>query len=309
MHPAALSQERILFACLNWGYGHTARSISLLKQLSDQGNELFICCNPAQKAIFSNYGITATYIVTDGFQFRFKGDGNFTSEMWRNAWRFSREIKEEQRRVDKLVDEFQISLVLSDHCYGFRATTIKSIFITHQVFLPPKACWIAQWIHHKWMKRFSEIWIMDEEHKRLAGVLSEAVPKSSYIGFYSRFQNREISLVPGKMVGIVSGPEPYSEQFFHWILEQYGEEHLTLITPRIYSEIPQHVTVITDWTHADAEIASAETLISRNGYSTLMDLQFLKKKAVLIPTPGQLEQEYLAELRMDNVKIEKIGSV
>ena len=102
-------------------------------------------------------------------------------------------------------------------------------------------------------------------------------------------------------MGIVSGPEPYSEQFFHWILEQYGKENLTLITPRIYSEIPRHITAITDWRQADAEIASADTLISRNGYSTLMDLQFLKKKAVLIPTPGQLEQEYLSELKMDNV--------
>lgn len=296
MHPAELSQERILFACLNWGYGHTARSISLLKQLSGQGNELFICCNSAQKAIFSDYGIAATYIVAEGFQFRFKGDGNFTSEMRRNARRFSRAVREEQRQVQKLVDAFQISLVLSDHCYGFRSKTIKSIFITHQVFLPPKAGWIAQWIHRKWMKRFSEIWIMDHPQKRLAGALSKAIPKSIYIGFYSRFQNLDISLVPGKMVGIVSGPEPYSEQFFHWILEQYGAEYLTLITPRIYSEIPQHVTVITDWSQADSEIASAETLISRNGYSTLMDLQFLKKKSVLIPTPGQLEQEYLDSL-------------
>ncbi len=298
MHPAALSQERILFACLNWGHGHTARSISLLKQLSGQENELFICCNSAQRTIFSDYGIAAKYIVTEGFQFRFKGDGNFTSEMRRNAWRFSLAIREERRQVEKLVSEFQISLVLSDHCYGFRSDKIKSVFITHQVFLPPKAGWIAQRFHRKWMKRFSEIWIMDEEHKRLAGVLSKAVPRSTYIGFYSRFQNREISLVPGKTVGIVSGPEPYSEQFFHWILERYGKEKLTLITPRIYSEIPQQVTVITDWRQADAEIASAETIISRNGYSTLMDLQFLKKKAVLIPTPGQLEQEYLDSLSL-----------
>lgn len=299
MHPAELSQERILFACLNWGHGHTARSISLLKQLSGQGNELFICCNPVQKTIFSDYGITAKYIVTEGFQFRFKGDGNFTSEMRRNAWRFSRAIKEEQRQVEKFVSEFQISLVLSDHCYGFRSKTVKSVFITHQTFLPPKAGRLAQRIHCKWMKRFSEIWIMDDPQKRLAGILSMAVPKSTYIGFYSRFQDQQISTVPGKIVGVVSGPEPYSEQFFHWILERYGEEDLTLITPGIYSEIPQHVTAITDWTQADAEIASAETLISRNGYSTLMDLQFLKKKAVLIPTPGQLEQEYLAELKMD----------
>lgn len=297
MIPAKLSQERILFACLNWGSGHAARSISLLKQLSDQGNELFICCNAAQKAIFSAYEITAVYIMEEGFQFRFKGDGNFTFEMRRNAWRFSRWIKEEHKQTEKLVGEYRISLVLSDHCYGFRSNTVKSVFITHQVSLPPKAGWIAQCIHRKWMNRFSEIWIMDDEQKRLAGVLSTSVPKSTYIGFYSRFQGQELSLIPHKIVGIVSGPEPYSMQFFYWILSQYGSQDLTLVSPKLYADVPDNVTVvINDWRNADAAIASAETIISRNGYSTLMDLQFLKKKSVLVPTPGQLEQEYLDSL-------------
>ena len=137
---------------------------------------------------------------------------------------------------------------------------------------------------------------MDDEQKRLAGVLSNPVPKSIYIGFYSRFQNLELSVIPNKIVGVVSGPEPYSEQFFHWIIENYGTENLILISPKVYSEVPDNVLVICEWRLADAEIASAETLISRNGYSTLMDLQFLNKKAILIPTPGQLEQEYLNSL-------------
>lgn len=297
MIPDELSQERILFGCLDWGSGHVARSISLLRQLSEQGNELFICCTEKQRSVFESYEISGTYLPVTGFRFRFKGDGNFTSEMRRNALRFSRWIRQEQTQTEKFVNEYQISLVLSDHCYGFRSKKAKSVFITHQVSLPPKAGWFAQWVHRKWMNRFSEIWIMDEENLRLAGKLSEATSKSSYIGFYSRFQGRKISVVPNKMVGIVSGPEPYSEQFFHWIIEKYGAENLTLISPKCYSEVPDHITVISDWKIGDAEIASAEMIISRNGYSTLMDLHFLNKKSVLIPTPGQLEQEYLAELK------------
>jgi UDP:flavonoid glycosyltransferase YjiC (YdhE family) len=297
MIPAKLSEERILFACLDWGSGHVARSVSLLKQLANQGNALFICCTEKQQLIFESYGIPAKYFVVDGFQFRFKGDGNFTSEMRRNALRFSRWIKQEQAQVEKLVTDQLISLVLSDHCYGFRSNKVPSIFITHQVSLPPRAGWIAQRIHRKWMNRFTEIWIMDEAEKRLAGKLSEAIDKSTYIGFYSRFQNQEISVIPTKMVGIVSGPEPYAEQFFHWIIEKYGTENLVLISPKKYAEVPENVKIITDWKLADDEIASAETIISRNGYSTLMDLQFLNKNAVLIPTPGQLEQEYLAKLK------------
>jgi len=307
MVPAELSQERILFACLNWGSGHTARSISLLKQLHAQGNELFICCTASQQAIFLVYDIPAEYIVSEGFQFRFKGDGNFTSEMRRNAFRFLRWVKAESAHAQKLAEQYEISLVLSDHCYGFRANGIPSVFITHQVSLPPKAGWIAQRVHRKWMGRFDRIWIMDDEHKRLAGELSNPVPDSAYIGFYSRFRGQEISVVPGKVVGIVSGPEPYAEQLFQWILEQYGTGNLVLISPNIYSNVPETISIVSDWKQADAEIASAERIVSRNGYSTLMDLQFLKKEAVLIPTPGQLEQEYLAEFKIENVKIEKIG--
>jgi len=40
-------------------------------------------------------------------------------------------------------------------------------------------------------------------------------------------------------------------------------------------------------------------IISRSGYSTIMDLVRLNKSAILIPTPGQTEQEYLAKLMME----------
>lgn len=295
MVPAEVSHERILFACLDWGSGHVARSIALLKQLQDQGNDLVVSCTAQQQAVFQTYGIQAEYRVSEGFRFRFRGDGNFTSEMRRNAFRFLRWIQTEAMLAKQLAEQHRISLVLSDHCYGFRVKGIPSVFITHQVSLPPKAGWVAQWIHRNWMKRFDRIWIMDEAQKRLAGTLSKPVPKSTYIGFYSRFRGMDLSVVPGKIVGVVSGPEPYAEQLFHWIVEQYGTGNLVLISPKIYSDLPEHVSIITEWKQADAEIASAERIVSRNGYSTLMDLQFLKKEAVLIPTPGQLEQEYLFE--------------
>ena len=149
MVPAGLSQERILFSCLDWGSGHVARSISLLKQLADQGNEFVIACNENQRSVFESYGIAATYLIAAGFQFRFKGNGNFTSEMRRNAWRFSRWVKQEQKQTETWVEKYAISLVLSDHCYGFRSKKIPSVFITHQVTLPPKAGRLAQAVHRR----------------------------------------------------------------------------------------------------------------------------------------------------------------
>jgi UDP-N-acetylglucosamine:LPS N-acetylglucosamine transferase len=48
-----------------------------------------------------------------------------------------------------------------------------------------------------------------------------------------------------------------------------------------------------------AAIISSEVIIARSGYSTVMDLSSLEKKAIFIPTPGQTEQEYLAEYFKD----------
>lgn len=41
-------------------------------------------------------------------------------------------------------------------------------------------------------------------------------------------------------------------------------------------------------------INQSKIILSRSGYTTIMDLSKLEKKAFFIPTPGQYEQEYLA---------------
>ncbi len=295
MNLSEVRNQRILFTCLNWGSGHVARSIGLLRLLSSQDNTIFVYCSESQKAIFEFYDLSVTYLVGEKFEFKFKGDSNFSKEMLRNGFSFRKSIKEEGVFAEELVKKNEISLVLSDHCYGFRSRNVKSIFITHQVQLPPKSGFIAQRVHKKWMKGFDWIWIMDNEQNRLAGVLSSPIENSTYIGWFSRFSGSEITCKKDKIVVVVSGPEPYAEQLFNWVLLQPRNQEvtITIISPKVYSPVPENVKVISDWKQADKEILSAETIISRNGYSTLMDLKFLKKETILIPTPGQLEQEYL----------------
>jgi predicted glycosyltransferase len=45
----------------------------------------------------------------------------------------------------------------------------------------------------------------------------------------------------------------------------------------------------------EAALNSSKLIISRSGYTTIMDLAKLEKKAIFIPTPGQFEQLYLSE--------------
>jgi UDP-N-acetylglucosamine transferase subunit ALG13 len=61
--------------------------------------------------------------------------------------------------------------------------------------------------------------------------------------------------------------------------------------------IPPHITYHKRLAQGDLQplLNSAHTVICRSGYSSVMDILALGKKSILIPTPGQTEQEYLAQ--------------
>lgn len=296
--PEDLSGETVLYGCLNWGSGHVARSIPLMRQLLLQGNRLVLWCTPEQRKILETYAIDALYVEETLFTFRFRGDGNFKKEMLRTVSGFSRAVKQQRKKTSLLVKQHGITTIVSDHCYGLIHPEIPSYFITHQVKLPGDSGGIAQWVHRKWMNRFDSIWIMDLAENCLAGTLSSPTAKGNYIGHYSRFSGLQKES-GGGIVAVISGPEPYAEQLFRLIVQVAEEQQisLTLVASNNYGmQLPSSVCLIRDWKLADEAILKADLIISRNGYTTLMDLKVLGKQAVLIPTPGQTEQGYLASL-------------
>jgi predicted glycosyltransferase len=156
-------------------------------------------------------------------------------------------------------------------------------------------------MHRNWVNQFSGVWIFDNEQERLAGELSTSNEKSIYIGHYSRFQLRAnvLATIPGKKVAIISGPEPYNKQLLDLItkLSTRFATKITIVCPELMVTVNDStIDYIHDWLAADSAILAAEWVISRNGYSTLMDIKQLQKKALLLATPGQLEQVYFAEL-------------
>jgi len=304
MGPEHITGKTVLYGCLDWGSGHVARSIPLMQQLLGQGNKLVVRCTKEQQHVFETYAIQAEFIPATAFTFRFKGDGNFTREMLRNARQFRNAVKIERVETEDLVSKHGIDIIVSDHRYGLVSETVPSVFVTHQVQLPPGSGFFAQWIHRKWMNRFSVYWIMDEEQHPLAGKLSllrqKEKKEAHYIGHYSRFNAAESSEQKESVVGVVSGPEPYAKHLFEMLLARSltDQRSWTIISPEYETAIvPPHVRLIHgDWKAADEAIRNATLIISRNGYSTLMDLKALNKPAELIPTPGQLEQLYLREI-------------
>lgn len=300
MRPEDITGKQVLYGCLDWGSGHVARSIPLMQQLVRQGNSLTVRCTFAQRSVFETYCVPATFIVTERFSFRFKGDGHFVKEMVRNAFRFRKAIHAERREVSALIDEHPFDFIVSDHCYGLHDPRVHSVFLTHQVQLPPRTGFPAQWIHRRWMKRFQTTWIMDDAEMRLAGKLSLPVANGVYIGHYSRFTGVVPEQTRG-IVAVISGPEPYAQQLFDGVVRLANRSggDWTIICGGTCTDkgMLNNGTIIrNNWKLADEAIIRAEWVLSRNGYSTLMDLQALGKKALLIPTPGQPEQLYLRKI-------------
>ncbi len=301
MLPTDIKKQRVLLSPLNWGMGHVSRCIGLIDILLRNDNAIFIACSADQQAVFQQYFKDVTFIDHDGYPFEFGGKGKFSLDLLKSFSSLKRRQNEERTQVENYVDFFEIDCVISDHRYGFRSRKVNSIFLTHQLNLPVK--WYERWvqnIHINYLRSFDEIWVLDTEDSKYAGKLSrnDAGLTVQYIGILSRFGRyvlKETKTIDSLIV--VSGPAIYAKQFLEQQLESFktDEGHNVLIAPK---EILEALEIenshpSNDWLKCDDYFLSSKKLISRSGYSTLMDAICLEIPCEITATPGQAEQEYL----------------
>ncbi len=312
--------KHILIAPLDWGLGHTTRCIPLIEYLSGQGHKVIVAGNEAQRSYLEQSCVQAELIHLEGY--------NITYSKW-NKWAqmglmtqapdVLKAIKAEHRWLEKLCKERKIDGIISDNRYGLHHDTIPNVIITHQLQIKTGMGLVAdrsvQKIHYSLLNRFGAIWVADVEgRENLAGTLAHTTPlpaHTSYIGWLSRFANNILpeksNEITGPVLFLISGPEParseLSSLLWHEALKYKGEvifaEGSDLAkNPEI---VPPHITYHKRLSGemAGQAIKSAGLVICRSGYSTIMDLVALQKKAILIPTPGQTEQEYLGHLLHD----------
>ena len=304
MHLSTLSNQKILVACNDWGMGHLMRSIPIINQLLKQENEIVFVGTDFQLKVLKEYISSIETILQQGYPFSFKGDGKWSLEMLRNTRNLLQGIKADKKFVSKIITEKKITLIISDHRYGFRHQTIPSIFITHQVTLPLKGIQqVANQWHAKQLKKFTSIWVLDTDKHQFAGKLSTtkiALP-IQYIGIQSRFSHREHE-TQNYILAVISGPEPYAEQLFNEIIQlaHHTDDKIICICQKKYhfTDLPNSLEIVNNasWLTMDELFYNCKSIISRSGYTTIMDNVILQKPIRYIPTPGQLEQAYLFQL-------------
>lgn len=274
-----------------------ARSIGLIRHLQQQNCEVVFAGDERQARIIRQYFSKIRIIDHEGYDFNFRGKGRFAVDLFLSMPRLVKQLSKEKDKVELLVSEEKPDLIISDHRYGFRSEMIPSVFVTHQLQLPVEWYQSTMQIWHRnLINRFDEIWVLDYSDSRLAGKLSanRGFEKVTYIGPYSRFMDS--SNANSKDIEellIASGPDIYAQQ----LVDQFAQPGMTVICDEAIATPDSVQRYSGDWLQQDELIQRAKKIISRSGYSTVMDAQFLNADFTLIPTPGQREQEYLSSIK------------
>lgn len=300
---------RILVTPLDWGLGHSTRCIPIIQRLLELDAVPIIGADNGPLALLRGEFPELEHVRIPGVNIRYSAGRN---QLWSMARQFPamlRSVHAERALFDRIRQDLRLDAVISDQRFGIRSAELPSVIITHQVFpFTPIAQGALRKVNLRHIARFDRCWIMDEASAPgLAGELSHGkqVPANArYIGTLSRMSaNGSVSTKGFRVVAVISGPEPQRtllDQLLSEQLQRVPGKHLLVcgLPANTGTETIGDLTKVPHMnaTELAAHMAASEFIVSRSGYTTLMDLVALGRTALVIPTPGQAEQEYLGEL-------------
>lgn len=306
------ASPRLLVAPLDWGLGHATRCIPVIRELLRQGCHVSIAASGRGMALLQQEFPLLPMLHLPGYAIEYAATGwGLAVKIVAQIPRLLLAIKEEQVWLQKVVADEAFDAVISDNRFGLHHPDVWSVFITHQLCIQTPfgiGQELLQELNYGYINQFDACWVPDAEGAlNLAGELShpEGKPAVSlhYTGPLSRFSRKHLPVKENHLLILLSGPEPQRTLLEDTILDELkdytgpfvlvrglpGEDALPPVNEngRVYNHLPA--------AQLEQMIADASLVIGRCGYSTVMDLAALQKKSILIPTPGQTEQEYLAK--------------
>ncbi len=312
-----LGKKRILVAPLDWGLGHAARCIPLIKKLIEKDFEVKLGGSGISGKLLQMEFPDLPYEEIPGYEVTYSTKLPMSIAMLRQAPGILRSIQQERKWLEEKMEREEIDVVISDHRYGLHHKNAHCIFMAHQLFISSGSNDLLEpvlWkINRSYIENFNMCWIPDlPGETNASGKLSHklAIPfPHAFIGLLSRLTpSQQHKKRPALPVGryqaafILSGLEPLRTEFEHLIIDQMDrltEGKYILIrgtNQHIKKQVPENLEVvdISDSVFTNEVIHASEMVVSRAGYSSIMDYLVAGSKALLVPTPGQTEQEYLA---------------
>lgn len=301
-------KKKILIAPLNWGLGHATRCIPIINALLTHGFTPIIASDGAALALLIKEFPELLAVELPSYNIHYSKTGRALKyKLLNNAPTILKAIRAEQKMVRQLVEEHQIDGLISDNRFGVYHNALPSVYITHQLrVLSGSTTWLSTKLHEFYIKRFQECWVPDSPGiPNLSGKMghkNHTMPKVKYLGPLSRFEKKPGPLLYEVMI-LLSGPEPQRSQLEKIVRNEFkdyqGRVLLVrgVIEPKQQAVTSGNLTVYNFMTSSllEKSLNASQLIISRSGYTTLMDLAKLEKEAFFIPTPGQFEQLYLAK--------------
>ncbi len=310
-----LKKKTILVAPLHWGLGHATRCIPIIKALLENNFKVLLASDGAALQLLQKEFPNLESIELPSYRISYPKNGShFKWNMFLKLPRILKAFYSEKKIIKKLVSEGKIDGIISDNRFGIRSSEIPSVYITHQLnVLSGNTSYFSTKIHQNIINKFEVCWVPDiKDSNNLSGKLghiSNPNLKIKYIGLLSRMS--KVTL-PKKydVLLLLSGPEPQRSLLEEKLITHFKGTKLKVLLIQgtlereQKTETLENITFYNFMLSKDLEFAinESEIIISRSGYTTLMDLAILEKKAFFIPTPGQFEQEYLAK-RLSDLKI------
>ncbi len=301
------SFKNILIAPLNWGLGHATRCIPIIKQLEERGFVPIIASDGMALILLKMEFPHLLALELPSYQIEYPTNGkDFKWKIIKNAPKMGVAIKNEKKLVKEWTLQYNLVGIISDNRLGVFNKNVPSIYITHQLnLLTGNTTWLSTKIHQFVINKFNECWVPDtSELVNLSGRLGHLKQSNSgikYIGALSRFKKISIPKQFDLMV-LLSGPEPQRTVLEVKLMNEIkcfkGAVVFIkgIVQEQQVVEQQEHVLVYNFMNALELEEAmnASNLVLCRSGYTTVMDLSKLEKKAFFIPTPGQFEQEYLA---------------
>jgi spore coat polysaccharide biosynthesis predicted glycosyltransferase SpsG len=302
---------KILVAPLDWGLGHATRCIPLVNELLKLGCKVVIAAEGVQENLLKQEFPDLVFVHLPGYRIKYSSNERFFSlKIILQLPKIFFAVRKEKRWLKNFTSHTPVDAVISDNRYGFRCNNLPCFFITHQLLIKAPFSFaekILQRVNYALIQKFTACWVPDDKGRiNLGGELSHPthLPEIPvhYLGGLSRLTKRDDCEIAFDLLVILSGPEPQRTLLEKKMLKQLeafagtvllvrglpGQEQLPMLRKNI--TIKNHVGS----KELEAAFSASELIICRSGYTTLMDICKFQKKSILIPTPGQTEQEYLA---------------
>jgi uncharacterized protein (TIGR00661 family) len=299
--------KSILVAALDWGLGHATRCIPVVRILRQQGASVSLASSGEAGWLLREEFPDLPYYELPSYKPYYSHGNWMMITMAMQLRGFHQSIQAEKKVVDALMEAHHFDVIISDNRYGCWSARAASVLITHQLRIPFSFPWnwatgISAKVLQRLIRPFDHVWVPDVEN----GILTKAfLGKSAsfrMIGWLSRFQ-AGVAPVKYEILALVSGPEPSRTEFAQLLKEQLiesGRKSLLVLGQPGKSHV-EKTGALTITNHLpsallEAAIRSSAVVVARSGYSTIMDLLTLEKRAIFVPTPGQPEQLQLARV-------------